>query len=155
MYDYTEWAKELVLAAVAPLSEAELKRDVGASHGSLYGTLLHLLWAEELWLVRWRGHSPSKHWRAGDAPSVVELRARYEQVKADRRAYFADLTDEALNGDLSYRNLAGDSFTYPLGRVLQHVANHSTLHRGQLMNMLRQRGVPPPATDLLFYLAKK
>jgi uncharacterized damage-inducible protein DinB len=32
-----------------------------------------------------------------------------------------------------------------------HVVNHATLHRGQVVGMLRQLGIRPPATDLVFY----
>ena len=32
-----------------------------------------------------------------------------------------------------------------------HVVNHATLHRGQIVGMLRQLGVTPPATDIVFY----
>jgi uncharacterized damage-inducible protein DinB len=35
---------------------------------------------------------------------------------------------------------------------MQHVVNHATLHRGQVVGMIRQLGVAPPSTDLLFYL---
>jgi uncharacterized damage-inducible protein DinB len=31
------------------------------------------------------------------------------------------------------------------------VANHDTLHRGQIVGMLRQLGGKPPATDIVFY----
>ena len=39
----------------------------------------------------------------------------------------------------------------PLSQIVLHVVNHATLHRGQVMGMLRQLGVKPPATDLIFY----
>jgi len=35
--------------------------------------------------------------------------------------------------------------------VLLHIVNHATLHRGQVMGMLRQLGHVPPGTDYLFY----
>jgi len=35
---------------------------------------------------------------------------------------------------------------------MQHVANHATLHRGQVVGLIRQLGIEPPSTDLLFYL---
>jgi uncharacterized damage-inducible protein DinB len=35
---------------------------------------------------------------------------------------------------------------------MQHVVNHATLHRGQVVGMIRQLGIVPPTTDLLFYL---
>jgi uncharacterized damage-inducible protein DinB len=35
---------------------------------------------------------------------------------------------------------------------MQHVVNHATLHRGQVVGMIRQLGLQPPAVDLLYYL---
>ena len=35
---------------------------------------------------------------------------------------------------------------------MRHVANHATMHRGQVVGMIRQLGIDPPSTDLLFYL---
>ncbi|MFN0112521.1 MAG: DinB family protein [Blastocatellia bacterium] len=40
----------------------------------------------------------------------------------------------------------------PLVAQMQHVINHATLHRGQIVGMIRQLGIAPPAVDLLFYL---
>ncbi|HEU5394788.1 MAG TPA: DinB family protein [Candidatus Methylomirabilis sp.] len=34
---------------------------------------------------------------------------------------------------------------------MQHVVNHSTYHRGQVITMLRQLGAKPVATDLIAY----
>jgi uncharacterized damage-inducible protein DinB len=34
---------------------------------------------------------------------------------------------------------------------MQHLANHSTYHRGQITTMLRQLGVTPVPTDLIAY----
>jgi uncharacterized damage-inducible protein DinB len=43
-------------------------------------------------------------------------------------------------------------FAQPLWQCLQHVANHSTYHRGQITTMLRQLGAKPAGTDLIgFY----
>ena len=39
----------------------------------------------------------------------------------------------------------------PLVALLLHVVNHATLHRGQVMGMIRQLGIAPPATDFLFF----
>ncbi|MGH9667837.1 MAG: DinB family protein, partial [Bryobacteraceae bacterium] len=34
---------------------------------------------------------------------------------------------------------------------LQHVVNHSTQHRGQIVTLLRQLGQKPPTLDLIAY----
>jgi uncharacterized damage-inducible protein DinB len=43
----------------------------------------------------------------------------------------------------------------PLVDQMQHVVNHATMHRGQIVGMIRQLGIDPPATDLLFYLRRE
>jgi uncharacterized damage-inducible protein DinB len=36
--------------------------------------------------------------------------------------------------------------------MIQHVVDHSSYHRGQIVTMLRQLGVTPPSTGLIrFY----
>jgi len=40
----------------------------------------------------------------------------------------------------------------PASQLVLHVVNHATLHRGQVVGMLRQLGVKPPNTDFFFYL---
>ena len=39
----------------------------------------------------------------------------------------------------------------PLGPMLQHLANHSTYHRGQIATLLRQLGTKSISTDLIAY----
>jgi len=36
----------------------------------------------------------------------------------------------------------------PDWKLLLHVVNHATLHRGQIMGMLRQLGKQPPTNDI-------
>jgi uncharacterized damage-inducible protein DinB len=59
-----------------------------------------------------------------------------------------------LSADLPFRLLSGDPSSMRLVDQMQHVANHATLHRGQIVGMIRQLGIEPPSTDLLFYLRK-
>ena len=65
---------------------------------------------------------------------------------------FLDALDPDRLGEvISYVNLKGDTFAYPLRRMLQHVVNHATYHRGQITTLLRQLGATPLSTDLLLY----
>jgi uncharacterized damage-inducible protein DinB len=48
-------------------------------------------------------------------------------------------------------NTRGETWSYPLGIMMQHVVNHSSYHRGQTTTMLRQLGRIPAATDLLLF----
>ncbi|HEV8140406.1 MAG TPA: DinB family protein, partial [Pyrinomonadaceae bacterium] len=64
----------------------------------------------------------------------------------------AHLDEDRLIADLPFRLLSGDPSSMRLVDQMQHVANHATMHRGQIVGMIRQLGIEPPSTDLLFYL---
>lgn len=152
LFDYTEWANHLALDAVEQLMPEQLHYDFKISHGSLHGTLAHMAGAEWIWLERWRGTSHTTIWNTKDFDDLTALRARWREVETERRALLEALTEEQLHAPLSYRNLAGQPYTLPLVGQMQHVVNHATLHRGQVVGMIRQLGLQPPAVDLLYYL---
>jgi uncharacterized damage-inducible protein DinB len=152
LFDYTEYANGLALDAAEKLTEEQRRYDFKSSHGSIHGTLVHSAGAEWLWLERWKGTSHSRIWTADDFADVATLRSRWREIDAERRDLLDGLTEEKLHQDLSYRSLKGEPFTFPIVEQMQHVVNHSTLHRGQVVGMIRQLGVQPPAVDLLYYL---
>ena len=125
-------------------------RDVGVSHGSVWGTLGHIVWGEWRWLGRWRSQAPS-----GTSPlECTELEAlirRCQEIQSEQERFVAALRTADLERPLSYESPPGTRWTYTLGQMLQHVVNHSTYHRGQVAAMLRQAGVAPPATDYLVF----
>ena len=42
LFDYTEWANDLAMDAADQLPDDDLRREVGISHQSIFGTLLHI-----------------------------------------------------------------------------------------------------------------
>jgi uncharacterized damage-inducible protein DinB len=152
LFDYTEYANRLALDAAEKLTEEQRRYDFKISHGSIQGTLVHMAGAEWVWLERWKGVSHSRIWTADEFAGMPELRARWGEIENERRELLESMAEERLRQDLSYKNLKGEPFTLPLVEQMQHVVNHSTLHRGQVVGMIRQLGVQPPAVDLLYYL---
>jgi uncharacterized damage-inducible protein DinB len=160
LFDYTEWANDLACNAAAELADDDLRRDFNISHSSIFGTLLHMAGAEWVWLERWHGQSPAgkdawSPWKVDACPDLAILQRRWREV-IDRRAEFISGLDEPrLAADLGFTLLSGDLNALPLVDQMRHVANHATLHRGQVVGMIRQLGITPPATDLLFYLRRE
>ena len=152
LFDYTEYANHLVLDAAEKLTDEQLRQDVKISHGSIFGTLAHMAGAEWVWLSRWQGVSPSEIWNGATFADLAALRTRWQEIEGERRQILEGMTTDELHRELSYRNVKGDPFTLPLVQQMQHVVNHATLHRGQVVGMIRQLGIAPPAVDLLFYL---
>lgn len=159
LFAYNEWANELVLDAVTALPDEQLRQDFKVSHGSIHGTLMHTAAAEWLWLKRWQGRSPRRaeweHWQAEYGGTLATLRQAWHQVAGECRSFLAGLDEAQLASDWPFQLANGTADALPLAGQMQHVVNHSTLHRGQIVGMLRQLGVVPPATDLLFYLREK
>ena len=157
LFAYTEWANARVLGAAEKLPPEELLRDVHISHKSILGTLLHTAGADWLWLERWRGNSPVgpdvwAGWTPDDARSLQQVRDDWQPVIRRRDAYLENVSDADLARELGYTRFTGEAYSLPLFQQIQHVVNHATLHRGQVVGMIRQLGIAPPSTDLLFYL---
>ena len=88
------------------------------------------------------------------APTDVDdrdsIRAFWDAVEQDIRAYLSELQDDML-------------FTKPIKepdedqilavwQVLLHVANHATDHRAQLLRVLHDLGVETKSQDYIFYV---
>lgn len=151
LFGYNRWANARSLEAASKVSPADFTKEVGGSFASLRGTLAHMYGAEWIWLERWRGTSPASLPFSLDFPDVETIRTRWREVEREQREFLDFLDADRLAQVISYVNLKGESFAYPLGRMLQHVVNHSTYHRGQIATLLRQLGATPLSTDLLLY----
>jgi uncharacterized damage-inducible protein DinB len=157
---YTEWANDLAMEAAGQLPEECLRRDFGISHRSIFGTLLHMAGAEWIWLERWHGRSPAKDeawslWTTDSCADLATLKGRWSEVIDRRTQYVSALDEPRLAADLPFKLLSGDASSMPLVSQMHHVANHATLHRGQVVGMIRQLGLDPPSTDLIFYLRRQ
>ena len=160
LFDYTEWANQLAMDAAAKLPDEDLRRDVGISHKSIFGTLLHMAGAEWIWLERWHGRSPSKavawsQWTVETCADLTTLTERWRNVIDERARFLSGLAEEQLEAELAFKLLSGDPSSMRLVHQMQHIVNHSTMHRGQVVGMIRQLGIDPPATDLLFYVRRE
>ena len=157
LFDYTKWANDLAMDAANSLTDEQLNRDFGISHTSIFGTLTHMAGAEWIWLERWHGRSPAKAeawsmWTPESCGDLATLNDRWMEVVEKRAQFISELDESRLDAELPFKLLSGDPSSMRLVDQMQHVANHATLHRGQVVGMIRQLGIEPPSTDLLFYL---
>jgi uncharacterized damage-inducible protein DinB len=155
LFDYNRWANVRLLDVAAALSAEELGRDLESSFPSVLATLVHGLGAEWIWLERWKGTSPTAFPDPADLASVAAVRARWNEVWEDQRAFVAGLDDGDVARPVTYRLFSGAVDTRPLGELLRHVVNHATYHRGQVVTMLRQLGKTPPPTDYIRWLREQ
>jgi len=152
LYEYNAWANARSLGAVGRLKAEEFTRESGGSFASVRDTLVHMVWAEWVWLRRWLGESPRVTFDPAEFPDLARLRARWDEVERGRAEFIEGLTDESLQRMLTYTNARGEQWSYTLSDMFLHVANHSTYHRGTLTTLLRQLGREPTSTDFLYYI---
>ena len=147
---YTRWADRTLLAPCAELTPAQYTLELGGSFPTLQATIAHLAGAAKLWSLRLGGLPYSGLPPSAEIPDVPTALARlaeayavFEQVAPEWEATGA--------GTFTYRNLAGVETTKVKWQIFRHIVNHGSYHRGQIANMLRQLGVKPPSTDLLYW----
>jgi uncharacterized damage-inducible protein DinB len=149
LFDYNYWARDRQLEACGKLTPEQFTRPLGGSFASLRDTLAHIAGAEWIWCERWNGRSPRALPRGDQFPDLRTLAEYWRGVECDVRRFVAGLTETQLSQPLTYTNLAGAQWTYPLGEAMFHLVNHGTYHRGQVTTLLRQLGAQPPALDYL------
>ena len=111
-----------------------------------------MLWAEELWFERWHGRSFVSALDAAEYPTVTAIRSKLEDVHHRQLSYLRGLKPEAVDAPSSYVNFRGQTCEFLLRHMIQHLAAHSSYHRGQLATLLCQAGVEPPHTDYLLFI---
>jgi uncharacterized damage-inducible protein DinB len=148
---YDEWANARLATVVRELPEEIVTRPVASSFGSLRDTLAHIVFAEWVWLRRWKGDSPTGGPPGLTDASRAQLLDKLTEVEAERAELLRSLTDAQLAAPIAYRTVKGQEFENKLADLIRQVVNHSTYHRGQAATQLRQLGSVPPATDFVAY----
>lgn len=151
LFRYNAWANRRIFDGAASIPEDQYRRDLKSSHGGIHGTLAHLVWAEQLWLARWRGSPNPAVPQGQDLRSLAEVRERWEAVEADRNAWLRDFTDARLADTVRVQPTTGGEFVHRFRDMFRHLVNHSSYHRGQVVTLLRQLGHRPPSTDLILF----
>ncbi len=159
LYEYDRWANNRVLQAVSGLSDEQFTRDLGGSFRSVRDTLVHIVAGEWGWLTYWKEPSPSAAfakdlWKRHDAlfhpeafPNGAAVHRKWAEVEKEQAEFVNGVTNESLGRMLPFRTTQAS-----LAHLMQHMANHSTYHRGQIALMMRQLGAKPVATDFHVFL---
>ncbi|MBM3785639.1 MAG: hypothetical protein FJW30_14840 [Acidobacteria bacterium] len=150
-FEYTRWASLKLLDACGRLAAGELTKDLAVSHTSVLGTLQHIYYADRVWLARLEGRTLAAFQDPEPGPDIDSLKSVWTDVHRALLDFVERAPDELFEADLAFRRLDGSSHRMAHWKVFLHIVNHATLHRGQVMAMLRQLGHVPPGTDYLFY----
>ena len=147
---YSGWASRKVLDAALALSVEDLTKPMGVSHESIANTLSHIYFADAIWYSRVA--DPSYPVPSHDAlPSLDFVIKEWPILQSKWEAWADAATDADIASQVAFKSRFVGNAGLPAWQIVMHVVNHATLHRGQIVAMLRQLGVKPPATDIVFY----
>lgn len=152
LYQYNAWANTRILDTAAQLTPDQLHAPSGASFDSAHATLVHILSAQWLWLMRWQGHSPLAMLDPHTFPDLNSLRVRWEQVERETHDFVFACTEADLARGVTYHNFKNEEWVYPLWQQMLHQANHATQHRGEVAMILTGFNCSPGSLDFLYCL---
>ena len=153
LFDYNAWANARVLAAAAGLSAEQFAAPAGLSHGSVRGTLVHVLGTEWMWRQRYQqGVSPPTLPDEAAYPTLAAIQQWADDEAAAVRSFLASLDNAALAAPVHYTNTRGSAFATPLWQILTHVVNHGTQFRSEAAVALSQAGHSPGDLDVIAFV---
>ena len=155
LFTYNDWANKRALQASSALTLEQFAKPLGNSFSSVRDTLVHLYSAENVWLQRFKGGSPSAFPDASQFTDLASLEAKWTPQSADLLNFVSSLSQEDIDRVVEYKTMKFGVYSNPLSQSLQHVVNHGTYHRGQITTMLRQLGAQPILTDLMHFYRER
>jgi uncharacterized damage-inducible protein DinB len=149
---YNIWASQKIIELILSLPEEKQLAEVPSSFNSLYKTVLHMWDAESIWWQRLKLHEriirPSDNFNG----SMKDVSNGLLNQSKQWEEWISNASDLSIEHVFQYQTFDGTQYKQPTWQMLQHVLNHGTYHRGQLINILRQLGVEKiPQTDFILW----
>jgi len=144
---YNIWATRLLTDRINKLTEEQINKEIISSFPSLYKTLQHMWLAEEVWWQRLKLTENIVLESAKFEGSFAEMTNMLARQSRQWKDWLDTASDNQVAHVFAYiRNK--EQIKMPVYQMLQHVFNHASYHRGQLVTMLNQLGADKiPATD--------
>ena len=152
---YNHWANQKICRYLSAIEGPQdpAKENV---YLTIKNIVLHIADGEQTWLSRLNGDNiPHMHNLdlEGSFSSICGLILKNSAefigfIEAKDDAFFKESTE--------YINLKGKTFAQNNAEIILHCMNHSTFHRGQVINMLRNVGYTDhSASDFIMFLREQ
>lgn len=150
LHAYNSWANNRIFNAVEQLPAEQYLKDMKSSHGGIHGTLVHMVGAEKVWVERFNAN-PQPFLKATEIHNAAELYKIWEKAGYETAKWLGVMNDKKLHQKFEAKALSGNVFSQTYWQAFQHMINHSSYHRGQVVTMLRQLDAKPVSTDLILF----
>ena len=140
--NYNYWANLTLIQAASKLGPNAFDQKIVGSWLSVHETLIHILWAEELWLERWQGRTFIPALNPDDYTKLDTIRKKIGKIYKHQLRFIKSVNNHTENKFVSYLNFQGKRWEYRIQQMVQHMIIHSAYHRGQ------RRNIPMPLYKL-------
>jgi uncharacterized damage-inducible protein DinB len=140
LFKYNDWATRQTAESILNLKKKNRKSEE---------LLSHIISAQKIWLNRilnkdivtdpWQKLT-QEEWIPQSTPLTAEWINLLES-----------LHEEDFEKRIEYSNTKGERFSNTIKDIITHVINHSTYHRAQIAQLVRQSGGEPARIDYIFY----
>jgi len=151
LFQHNRWANLRLLEQCVALSSDQLAATLTGTYGSIGGTLQHIATAERSYLSRISSGQPYR--RPKDAPPMT-----IHEMTESLNNSGSGLIEWAVRvqaDDTVQVDWDGAPREVPKTILLTQAINHATEHRAQVMAILTQLGIEPPALDGWTYLGQQ
>ncbi len=151
-FSYNTWANTRLLDTAAKLTPEQFTGVHHATFGSLRNVIVHMVYAEQLWILRAQGLPAPTRLQPQDYETVDAIRAEWRPISEVTQRFVASLTEADLERTVRYVNNAGEPQAYPLWQTLFHLVNHSMQHRSEAALVMTTFGYSTGWLDYLIYV---
>jgi uncharacterized damage-inducible protein DinB len=137
LFEFKRWANRELFDLLGTLPEDSL--------APMLRTLGHIYTTDRIFVAHLKGepHSfTSAHMLT--LPALADLRKGQEETDEWYLQHVSTLKPEALHERIHFRFTDGDTGAMSRNEILLHIVTHGCYHRGNVGQMLRERGLPPP-----------
>lgn len=150
--EYNTWANLQIANWLKQADSIQWNKNIESSFSTLELTIRHLWNAEFAWLTSLKNETWRSAIEAESAMAMGEILQEFITTSTEFERFVQSMED---NDFLDTRKIGKDGTLISLADIIQHVFNHTTYHRGQLITMGRQAGLStPPRTDYIYFLTK-
>jgi len=140
MFKYNDWATRQTAESIIGLKKKNEKSQE---------LLSHIITAQKIWLNRiLKRDIIIDPWQQITSDEWIEQNTT---VTSEWINLIEGFQEKDFDARVEYKNTAGGKYTNTVKDIITHVINHSTYHRAQIAQLIRQSGSEPAKTDYIVY----
>jgi len=140
LFKYNDWATRQTAESIMNLKKKNRKSEE---------LLSHIISAQKIWLNRiLRKEIVNDPWQK---LTQEEWTSQSTPVTAAWINLLEGLKEKDFERRIEYSNIKGEKFANTIKDIVVHVINHSSYHRAQIAQFVKQSGGEPARTDYIVY----